>query len=332
MSSVTASTTGSGTGAADDDEAMQAAFAAFMLGGKTQQQQVSSPSPSSSQSPRISQTQSFFNKALRKYQPIVNACHGTLVRDWLEVDDNLAQVMHSIANLRERCWLTSRLLVKQEQASRGGIRNIRASMRSRGSSDSSSSSNSNSNPWKGHGFRMDPQKTALPGDDLELALSHDLLQHERMLSGARKLIHSLGEAQDALGRRLDELLWHHMDTYRLLDDSITPEGSLAFEGAAVKVDECQQLYSQTSRELYRKQHLAVQVLDSVQDTLLFREKGVFSSGGGDGDDVSRTPRGVALRVADQWPRTHRESHLYASSLWLRDLMRANGNGNAHGSR
>jgi hypothetical protein len=177
---------------------------------------------------------------------------------------------------------------------------------------------------------MDPQKTALPGDDLELALSHDLLQHERMLSGARKLIHSLGEAQDALGRRLDELLWHHMDTYRLLDDSITPEGSLAFEGAAVKVDECQQLYSQTSRELYRKQHLAVQVLDSVQDTLLFREKGVFSSGGGDGDDVSRTPRGVALRVADQWPRTHRESHLYASSLWLRDLMRANGN--AHGSR
>jgi hypothetical protein len=113
--------------------------------------------------------------------------------------------------------------------------------------------------------------------------------------------------------------------YRCLDYSVTPEGFSAFEGIAIKVDQCQQLYSQSSKELYRKQSLVAQVIDSVQDTLLFREKAAFryesgGGGGGDGDDdAERSPRAVAQRVVDQWPRTHRKIHFYASAVLLRDV-------------
>jgi hypothetical protein len=325
MSSVAASTASvaDSTGTVDgeeDEEAMRAAFAAFMLHGKPQV--VSSSSSPPPQSPQ-SQAQSSNNTAF------TNAFHGTLVRDWLEVDENLGQVMASIANLRERCWLTSHLVVKQKQQ-----QSRNSSWSSRGSSmnmlrNNRTNPNNNDNDsfrqkplWKGHGFRADAQKTALPEDDLELALSHDLLQHERMLAGARKLIHSLGEAQEALGRRLDELLLHHMETYRYLDYSMTAEGFVAFEGICSRVDHCQQLYSQSSKELYRKQSLAAQVFDSVADNLLYRERAVFRYGagvsGGDGDDAARSPRAVAQRVVDQWPRTHRESHFHSSAV-LRDM-------------
>jgi hypothetical protein len=317
----------------DEEEAMRASFAAFMLHGKqnvnsSSQVPSSSPPPQSPQSPQSHASTTAFAKVIRKYKPITNAFHGTLVRDWLEVDDNLGQVMHSISNLRERCWLTSRLVVKQEQSrnrsSRSMLRNNRSDRNVISDPTVISDPNIISKPsWKGHGFRVDPQKTALAGDDLELALSHDLLQHERMMAGARKLIHSLGEAQEALGRRLDELLLHHMETYRYLDESITPEVFLAFEGIAIKVDQCQQLYSLSSKELYRKQSLAALVFDSVQDDLLFREKVVFrynsGGGGGDGDDAARSPRALAQRVADQWPRTHRESHLHSSAVLLRNV-------------
>jgi hypothetical protein len=290
-----------------DEEAMRAAFAAFMLHPSSQ----ASPAPPQSPQSQTHSVVTAFSKALRKYKPITNAFHGTLTRDWLEVDDHLGQVMASISNLRERCWLTSRLLAKQQEQQSMVGSNTDTGIISKLS-------------WKGQGFREDSKKTALGVDDLELALSHDLIQHERMLAGARKLIHSLGEAQDALGRRLDELLLHHMEMYRYLDYSVTPEGFSAFEGIAIKVDQCQQLYSQSSKELYRKQSLVAQVIDSVQDTLLFREKAVIGYGSGDGegdgdDDAERSPRAVAQRVVDQWPRTHRESHFYESAVLLRDV-------------
>lgn len=317
MSSVAASTASvaESTGTCEeeeDEEAMRAAFAAFMLHGKPQVVSSSSPQlpPQSPQSQSQSQSNSAFSKALRKYKPITNAFHGTLVRDWLEVDDNLCQVMHSISNLRERCWLTSRLVAKQKQ---------QQSKTNWFRSNTNISSSQTKPSWKGHGFRLDAQKMAFGDDDLELALSHDLLQHERMLVGARKLIHSLGEAQEALGRRLDELLLHHMETYGYLDFETTPEVPKAFEGVCSRVDHCQQLYSQSSKELYRKQSLAAQVFDSVQDNLLFRERAVFRYGsGGEGDDATRSPRAVAQRVVDQWPRTHRESHFYSSAVLLQD--------------
>jgi hypothetical protein len=97
-----------------------------------QAREVQFPTPQSPQS-QVNSASSAFQKALRKYKPITNAFHGTLVRDWLEVDDNLGQVMASIANLRERCWLTSRLAAKQKQTQgRGGginmLRNNRTNL------------------------------------------------------------------------------------------------------------------------------------------------------------------------------------------------------------
>jgi hypothetical protein len=320
-----AESAGTGDDDEEDEEAMRAAFAAFMLHGKSQGAVTSSQSPvaQAHASNNNNNNNTAFSKALRKYKPITTAFHGTLDRDWWEVDDNLAQVMASIANLRERCYLTSRLIVKQKQQQEKSRNTCSSSSRGGGIMMRHPQKQPS---WKGRGFRVDAQTTAFTEDDLELTLSHDLLQHERMLAGARKLLHSLGEAQEALGRRLDELLLHRMETYRYLDDdfSVTAAGVVAFAGVCSRVDHCQQLYSQSSKELYRKQSLAAQVFDSVQDSLLYREQAVSrygggSGGGGDEDDAARSPRAVAQRVVNQWPRTHRESHFYSSAVLLRDV-------------
>lgn len=311
-----------------DEEAMRAAFAAFMLHGKPQVTSTSPQSPahqSNNNNNNNINNNTAFTKALRKYKPITNAFHGTLDRDWWEVDDNLGQVMASIANLRQRCWLISSRLGVAKQQKQSWI------SKSREGGGGGMSIAHQKPSWKGHGFRVDDApKTARAAlltetDDLELALQHDLLQHERMLAGARKLLHSLGEAQEALGRRLDELLLHHVETYRYLDDPVVAAtadgyGYVAFEGICGRVDRCQLLYAQSSKELYRKQSLAAQVFDSVVDSLLYRERASDGGGGGkgrggDGDDAAQSPRAVAQRVVDQWSRTHRESH-FVSSLSL----------------
>lgn len=298
-----------------DEYAARAAFARFMLTGKkhmeSKQAQESSITPFSvSPSPAL---QLAFTKTLRKYQPILSAFYGCLVRDWLQVDDNLGQVFYSVANLRQRVWLTSRLLAKiQPPQSQAQTQNPRCS-----------------NRWKGRGF-VDASAAVLPNEDLRLALTHDLLQHERMLAGVRKLLAAMSQAQDALGRRLDELLSHHMDAYELVrvmqeeEDDAPPETLAALEGTAAKVEECQLLYVQTAQDLYRKQTLAARVLDSaVNDALFFRAADQDNDDlGGDDDDIGATsPRQVAQQCVDAWPRTHRSSHLRSSAAVLQDLMR-----------
>jgi len=260
-------------------EEAQRAFQEFMLGGSKKggvKETTAAPSPYS----KDSSSQQVLQKTIRKYSQIIKAFQGTLATDWLEVDDNLAQVMHSIANLRHRCWLTSRLLASHEEE--------------------------DIKPWQGSGYRRKEQKGGqLNQSDLELALTHDLLQHERMLGGARRLLLSLQQAQEALGRRLEELLLFHLEALPMIEEH---NSSLV-----VKVEECQQLYGATANELYRKQTMAEQVFESVKDTLLFQEaKEEY--------DDARSPLLIAQRCADKWSRTHKESHLVSYKVLLQKLV------------
>ena len=263
-------------------EEAKRAFQEFMLGTKSNrevEETIRTPSPS-----KTTSSQQVLQKTIRKYHQVIKAFEGALARDWLEVDDNLAQVMQSIANLRHRCWHASRLLSSQEEEE---------------------DDDDEMKPWQGQGYRKAERKASyLNRDDLELALSHDLLQHERMMAGARRLLLSLQQAQEALGRRLEELLLFHMEASTIIEET---DSSLLN-----KVDECQHLYCTTASELYRKQAMAEQVLKSANDSLLYQEtKGEY--------EESPSPLLIAQRCADKWPRTHKESNLLDHVVLLRKL-------------
>ena len=68
--------------------------------------------------------------------------------------------------------------------------------------------------WKSHGYQQHSKKSSsqyLQINDLQLALSHDLEQHEKMLVGLRSLMSNLAECHDALGRIVDSLWQYHFE-------------------------------------------------------------------------------------------------------------------------
>jgi hypothetical protein len=271
-----------------EDEAFQSAFEEFMLGTNKSGASRSSPAPSPSKNANSPGKTN--RKTPKHFHTILKAFRGTLVRDWLQVDDNLCQVFHSIANLREQVWQASRFVHKfheQDTANTITTRN-----------------------WKTRGYRGSITAAGLQLPDVELALSHSLLQHERMLAGARRLLVALGQAQEALGRRLDELM---MQSLQLIPEELD-------EDIADHVEECQELYKATANELYRKQLLADQVFHSLQDGLLRRPDDDVGPQDTSSSNETSNPRQCSRRCADTWPRSHRGSLLYDWEQRLQELM------------
>ena len=291
----------------DSSDDMQAAFQQFMLSGgrkaKQSNQESSgtkkkkkgrntpqllqvetSPSPSVSVSDGKANQHSIQRHKIRKQiWQILNGFQKVLKEDWLDADDHCGKVLASIVNLRERIRKTSKYLWEYQEF---------------GPQQPSSLS-------KRSGYRTYPPGNAALGflteADLELGLSHGLIQHEKMLAGLRKLISSLNQAQEALGRRLDELLIFHLDM-----------SSLIFQGMQDKEEQdnyydlqcfvahvvhwCQQVYSCLAVELFRKQQLLHAVLESaMSDTLLYHEDI------GNIDDDS-SPIKVAEKCRSEWAR------------------------------
>jgi hypothetical protein len=196
----------------------QEAFEAFMLGGKTPP--MNTPSPSISSTPGSSS-----KKSMKRYGPVLKAFQGRL-QEWKDSDDQLHQVLNSIVNLRNRIWWEKKNLDQ-------------ASMKPK--------------LWAGCGYRTHNQSLVLP-DDVEMALSRDLLQHERMLSGARALISSMAQAQEVMGRRLD-------DFFQLEEEAISDQGK-------IMLDQTLAVFHFLGEELYCKQVLISEVLDSCHNGLV----------------------------------------------------------------
>jgi hypothetical protein len=105
--------------------------------------------------------------------------------------------------------------------------------------------------------------------DVELAFQHDLKQHEALLAGARSLLASLNQAQEALGRRLEE----------------------AMRNDTNQIYEMEHIYTCLAAELYRKQSLVMNVLESTHS-------GLFSNT--NEDEHEDNPRQVAQRCCHKW--------------------------------
>ena len=174
-------------------------YQAFMLQGK------GSPSNTAPTNATNNYTPSPRHNQQNQYNR--NAFDRVLVTEWLSIDDNLAQVVHSISHLQDRCRALSQEL---------------------------SQSHSQQHAWSS----TRPTRT-IAANLLHHALTKDLLEHERLLQGLRKLLSALQQGQEALGRRLD------------VDDN-----------------DCLVLYQATAAELYRKQVLAKELLDHATDDLV----------------------------------------------------------------
>ena len=213
------------------------------------------------------------------------------MREWLPVDDNLHQLVQSIASLRQQIWYASG-----------------------SAADAAAEKSNSSNRWRTCGYRGSSRRTCdrrLHTSDVQLALTHALLQHERMLAGLRKLIQALGQAQQAMVRRLDELLI-------LYCTSNTVPGAQVF--MALQMEECRELYQATANELLRKQIMADQILESSSDACLQLGRNCEADPAA---SRSQQPRTIARKVATEWPwQTNPKSHLQDWEPRLQEIQSA----------
>jgi hypothetical protein len=261
----------------------------------------------------------------QKHVRLLHRSFRASVQAWVETDDQLLQVSRSIANLRDRIWVTSRALTalhehpQQCAAERG---------------------------WINQGYRPSApdlkSPSPLPEHVLQVALSDALVQHEKMLALFRQLMSQLSQDLDAMGRRAEDLFLLHVEEeeeeqlhgWRENRDIVThsSDGDNRSDGWETDpAQECVELHAACARELYRKQRLAQGLLESTTDAMLHAGIAVNHDGDGDGNDDSsgqgpaderdpargqsrstlQHPRSVASVCARTWSRASRSSELFA---------------------
>lgn len=289
---------------------------------------VGTPSPAKHEPPSKPKGRSSVGRAFAK-----------CLAEWVEEDETAHQILGSIANLRERIWYTSRLANRLRETNNTN----------QTSNNNNNAPQSNHGDWTQFGYRrtignnsyrnegtIEDEDTEWTAQDLGMALDHGLRQHERMLAELRSTMALLGSTQDALGRRLDE---YYNNQYTSTSSSFvrgTPGEaqctSLASSGGdtarpkpIVSLETCSTLFVATSKELYRKQMLVEQVIQSsVTDSLLYRSS-LATADGNDDMAASMSMEGVSSRqVAHQccsaWPREHRTSHLLDVCALLSEMQ------------
>jgi hypothetical protein len=345
--------TGSGGGSEDaaaamDDEDLRA-YQDYMLRGakpnsnkKTPTAKVpfstTSPSERSSSSPRAKWKGAPSPSPRQKHLSVLHRSFQSSVRAWVETDDQLLQVSRSVANLRDRIWVTSRALTALREEEHHRPHHPSAD---RG--------------WMEQGYRPSAPSLppSLPEHVLQVALSDSLVQHEKMLALFRQLVSQLSQDQDALGRRAEDLFLLQVQeeeedewtgrpqTWRGRRDGATNDDDEEKRSGGRATDDpaqgCVELHAACARELYRKQRLAQLLLGSTTNAMLHSGTAANDSDAVDHDDepsagtgeiderdpeslLSRShhrhPRSVASFCARTWSRASRASELFA----LRDTI------------
>ncbi len=294
---------------ASGDDAMRRTFEQFMLQGKsnnknsskgsttTNIKQLKEEEESKKKQKEISQFQQEINKSERKYWSIYHKFCNILQNQWIDIDDQTLQVVHSISGIRHRLPLQMKLLEKFEE----------------------SKVNAHNDYWKFQGYNQtlfvsssssrDNQHTEstslLQREDIELAQSHDLIQHEKMMEGLRSLFSSLAETHESLSRALDEMMKYHLQQQEVLinyDKHYSLLSWTSYQRASKLVELSNDLFQMLSLELYRKQTLAKLILDSADDRILLSDQEYrFENQVGD-DSNDNSPRKIVKYCLDYWPR------------------------------
>lgn len=274
----------------DDEDAIRKAFEQFMLSGSNSTKKnkeknnlssddrnvTFSPNKMKTPPPRAKERESPSRLLHQKYSPariekkywhVFKRFCSTVRKDWIDVDDQLEDVVHSVMNLRLRIPLEHKFLAKLE---------------------------------KGQHTTDTAVAMFLTIDDVNLALSHDLLQHEKMIAALRRLLSDVSKTHEYLGRQLDDAMHFH-----LYFSSSCETDSCASSSATALIDDMNRMYSMLSEELYRKQLLAITLTESSNDSLFLISTDEIE----DYDKSDDTPRGInaSSHVVKEWPRNSKKS-------------------------
>lgn len=269
---------------------MQAAIEAFML-GKSKSSAPTSPQKESDDNHQNS------NVRKKCYRSILRAFQGR-VEEWNDANKQLKGVLGSIANLRDRVYWESRRLKAFSVGMEGkdmGLNKRHVKQKHR------------QPPWRSSGYRntlfMHRGSCALlKEEDIQLALNHDLLQHERMLSALRSTMASMAKTVDDIGRRLDEWMIHNLNNESdwMIEDKKTVAARLQ-ETEALEL--AQEVFSLLASDLYSKQMMAMKVFDSCHDGVLEVVDVHTTSTGLSNDNTlwMSDPRAVIKRASKEFP-------------------------------
>ena len=327
---------------------LQAEYEAFMLGRGGGKTKTTTPTPtiSSTKTTNAATTNAAADGTIfRDVRSIFTSYQGQL-KEWLDDDKLVLTLLESISHLRGRVrWEREEMLSFSTNTTDGGGGNDGALDEEEedcGDDYDNGDVAAVRGCWKNYGFRPSPPPpslvaatetigwknysasettkttlknktsssvTLLRREDIELALDHDLLQHEKMMSVLRSVLRSMGQNIDTIGRRLDEWMmamykYEQQEQHRQHHGSIrhNSQHHLLILKWKHQLELAQKLFVDLSKDLFWKQKALEQVLSSYHDRLLlavsppssnkFDSMSTISSslelqqhggGGGDGD-------------------------------------------------
>ena len=217
-------------------------------------------------SPSVAPTKAFaspdrhpMNKTLNNFK---KSYYQTVI-EWVEIDQQqIYPTLQSILNLRQRLYHTYQYssLLSPPSIDDDDDNDVHGP-------SSKSISASSSLPvveWSNNGYRHRTKDTAkksyvggtLNYDDIQLTIQNNLQHHERMTVQLRHLMSELSDMTNRMSRRYDDL--YHA-ACASMDSVVDPRTTLDVWSA---MDDCQILYITFAKELYRKQTLITQMIDT----------------------------------------------------------------------
>jgi len=229
------------------DDAMMAAFEQYMMGGKNNEKQLLIQHKKEQQLLLLTQQelaqqmardtlhkqQLAMKKAEKKYWHLYQTFTRKIKEDWLQLDDQSHTVLKAIVGIRSRLPMHTRLLERYQR--QHILQKQHWTMTGYGFSGARILFNSSQCQGSEHKLKLKPKQGQYQGhdhssapisisksnmikeQDVELALSHDLIQHEKMMDGLRSSLANLSECHEALLRHLDVMTKHHSECLDFVD-------------------------------------------------------------------------------------------------------------------
>lgn len=254
----------------------------------TKQQQPSPPQSRQSATPNP--------KVKKRYYQLLRSFNDKVKHTWIDIDEQLLSVLQNIVSIRGRLpheWTVLSQVTRYHHVDEEEVDESPEQ-------EEKVFDHDDGDDWKSHGH----QETSSKGSsqyythhlhllDVQLALSHDLEQHEKMLIGLRSLMSNLAECHDALGRIVDSLWQFHFE----VGDEGEGEEMMKDDSLEYIVTCVTESYQMLSMELYRKQDIVALVIESTKDEIL----GVNELGKGHG--VGTKSQALVRECCKSWKRS-----------------------------
>lgn len=245
--------------------------------------------------PLLARKQPVKKRDKKRHHQLLRSFNSKMQHTWFDIDDQLLSILQNVSNIRGRLPQEWKLLHFSDSAQVNVSEQEQDRQRDQ---------------WKYHGFLGKPKELSyafhLHTADVELALSNDLMQHEKMLAGVRSLMSNLAECQESLGRVLDTLYTFHLEYNAQWEDNELSEHDN--DNMHNHLDAVTDVFHMLSLELYRKQNLVLLILESTNDEILRIEASNNDYDASNNDYDSRQGGLQTVRMCcESWPRSSEES-------------------------